>query len=180
MHLIFQEDSDKDSPLHNAVHGDNVAIAQLLIEKGAKVDVKNENGDTPLQLALKDGHEKLFMLMLKHGGKEEKLSSFRFPEGFEFSIGLDPGVLEEYITHNCIKIDNKKNTMKLNFSAFQEEQEEVETDDEEDDNQPNSIEMSALQTDASQNNDLEGGTPKKLATKARECNEDFLHFLECS
>ena len=46
MLLIFQEDSDKDSPLHNAVHGDNLAIAQLLIEKGAKVDVKNENGDT--------------------------------------------------------------------------------------------------------------------------------------
>uniref|UniRef100_A0A7S2PQG5 Uncharacterized protein n=1 Tax=Leptocylindrus danicus TaxID=163516 RepID=A0A7S2PQG5_9STRA len=39
------QDSDGDTPLH---HCDAVEAAQLLIERGASVDVKNNAGETPL------------------------------------------------------------------------------------------------------------------------------------
>jgi hypothetical protein len=60
----------KRTPLHSAVYFTNLEVAQKLIEYGANIDVRDENGDTPLYLAsggvrLKD--LTVVRLLLEHG-----------------------------------------------------------------------------------------------------------------
>ena len=46
-------------PLISAVSNKNVRLTKLLIEHGAKKDIKNENGETPLIIAQKKGFENI-------------------------------------------------------------------------------------------------------------------------
>ena len=41
----------RSTPLHEAVFNDDVELAYLLVSKGAKVDAKDDGGDTPLDMA---------------------------------------------------------------------------------------------------------------------------------
>ena len=58
---------DGNTPMHML---NPVAAAQILIDSGADVNAKNEKGATPLDLAIKDGYEKMVELLRKHGAKE--------------------------------------------------------------------------------------------------------------
>jgi hypothetical protein len=53
-------------PLHYASHS-YVDIMKLLIENGADVNVRDENGKTPLHIAAFVGYEPGVRLLLKHG-----------------------------------------------------------------------------------------------------------------
>jgi len=54
---VFRERTNKD-------------IFELLITKGAKVDVKNAWGHTALSLAEEQGHTSIVEFLRKHGAKE--------------------------------------------------------------------------------------------------------------
>lgn len=45
------DDKTGNTPLHHASAYKNIALANLLLEKGAEADIKNKNGQTPLDLA---------------------------------------------------------------------------------------------------------------------------------
>jgi ankyrin repeat protein len=49
--------------------GGHMKIAELLIAKGADVDAKNVDGETPLDLAISRKHPETADLLRKHGGK---------------------------------------------------------------------------------------------------------------
>lgn len=44
-------------PLHSAVHRANLALVKLLVENGASVNLKMDNGDQPIDIARREGHE---------------------------------------------------------------------------------------------------------------------------
>ncbi|KAF9022927.1 hypothetical protein BDZ89DRAFT_1070280 [Hymenopellis radicata] len=51
------------TPLHRAAdRGDDVAVKRLL-ERGAKIDVKDQDGMTPLDVAIELGHEEVIQLL---------------------------------------------------------------------------------------------------------------------
>ena len=60
------------TPLHYAAWKGHKEIAELLIAKGADVNVKDEDGDTPLDYAITFKRTELADLLRKHGGKTKK------------------------------------------------------------------------------------------------------------
>jgi ankyrin repeat protein len=44
-------------------------VVVSLIEKGADINAKNKDGETPLDLALRQGHKEIVELLRKHGAK---------------------------------------------------------------------------------------------------------------
>ena len=59
--------ADGMTALHWATHHDQVELAKLLVDKEARVDVKNRYGVTPLSLACQNGNEELVKLLLSAG-----------------------------------------------------------------------------------------------------------------
>ncbi len=51
---VWTKDKDGWTPLHYASRNNSIEIAELLIEKGADVEAKNEWGNTPLDWARSD------------------------------------------------------------------------------------------------------------------------------
>jgi ankyrin repeat protein len=61
-------DNSKFTPLLNAVHARQIPIVELLIERGAKIEVKCFMGlRTPLRLAAEHGDEEMVKVLLGHG-----------------------------------------------------------------------------------------------------------------
>lgn len=50
-------------------------IAELLIRKGADINVANDFGKTALHLAAQKGHDKIAELLVKHGANVHSLDS---------------------------------------------------------------------------------------------------------
>lgn len=64
------EEVDGWAPLHYAANGDSTRhheVAEVLLEAGADVDIKNGEGETPLHLAAARGNEQMVDVLLKHG-----------------------------------------------------------------------------------------------------------------
>ena len=55
---------------HNE-HVPRCELVQLLIESKADIDVRNNEGRTPLEEASVKGHEGVIQLLLKYGGEED-------------------------------------------------------------------------------------------------------------
>ncbi|MDF3048328.1 MAG: uncharacterized protein K0R73_1446 [Candidatus Midichloriaceae bacterium] len=55
---------DGSTPLHIAVRCVDFEIAKVLLESGAKIDVKNLAGDTPLDIATQEGNLKMIKLLI--------------------------------------------------------------------------------------------------------------------
>jgi len=72
--LIHMRNRRRETPLHVAVRHDHVMICEQLLAYGARVNVGNHLGFTPLALALHYGHSRTFWLLIRHGG------SFRVEE----------------------------------------------------------------------------------------------------
>ncbi|MEO0469970.1 MAG: ankyrin repeat domain-containing protein, partial [Bacteroidota bacterium] len=58
-----------------AVAGKKMKTIQLMVDQGAKVDVSNEKGDTPLSLAAKNSDKKVMRLLLDNAGKRTDASA---------------------------------------------------------------------------------------------------------
>jgi ankyrin repeat protein len=75
-------DAEGNSQLHNVAKWGDLKEVRLLIEKGAKVDIQNKNGETPLFLAAaikeKQGSDTVDFL-LKHGADAKINSDGRSP-----------------------------------------------------------------------------------------------------
>jgi ankyrin repeat protein len=54
------------TPLHEAAYHGNVDLAQLLITKGAEINAKDQNGNTPLDIAAQNGHKDIVELLRQH------------------------------------------------------------------------------------------------------------------
>jgi len=48
---IDAQDGDNDTPLLNAIRNSNLEIAEILTRSGAKLNLKNKHGESPLELA---------------------------------------------------------------------------------------------------------------------------------
>jgi ankyrin repeat protein len=55
------------TPLHAAARTGQKKAVELLIDKGADLNAKNENGVTPLQMASQNGHRSIVELLQKPG-----------------------------------------------------------------------------------------------------------------
>lgn len=60
----------KVAPLHSAAASKNVKIAKMLIEAGADVNAKQQEGFTPLHSAAHNGDLEMAELLLKNGSKK--------------------------------------------------------------------------------------------------------------
>ncbi len=54
------------TPLHQACKNGKLGVAQILIEKGADINVRESNGKTPLYLACEKGHTQLVSLLIDY------------------------------------------------------------------------------------------------------------------
>lgn len=58
-------------PIHSAAAGNYTDIARMLVENGARVNVKQQAGATPLHSAAQNGNLDLLILLLEHGAETE-------------------------------------------------------------------------------------------------------------
>ena len=104
--------------LHKAVEAGHLNIVKILIDRmeRGEIDQPDNKGYSPVQLAMEKGHEQIFLLLLERGARFTTHTS----EGKSLDC-FNPTILEEYFnkSNNCIKIDNNRNTMELNFRIFQ-------------------------------------------------------------
>ncbi|MCK9858566.1 ankyrin repeat domain-containing protein [Paenibacillus sp. ATY16] len=61
-------DSNGHTCLHSAAfHDDNLEMIRLLMEHGADINASADGGDTPLSLAIQQGHENVASLLREYG-----------------------------------------------------------------------------------------------------------------
>lgn len=60
-----EKDKDGDSALHEAAYWNCIATARILINAGAKKNVKNNNKETPLDIATQRGSKDIAALLKK-------------------------------------------------------------------------------------------------------------------
>jgi ankyrin repeat protein len=51
------------TPLHDAVSGNHFETAKVLVDAGAKTDIKGHDGKTPLDIAQENGSQDLVKLL---------------------------------------------------------------------------------------------------------------------
>jgi ankyrin repeat protein len=56
--------------LHRAALMGHRAVTEWLLSKGAAVNMPDSKGETPLRLALAEGHVDVIKLLREHGGHE--------------------------------------------------------------------------------------------------------------
>ena len=64
--VIDAPDCDSETVLHMAVRWGDTQAVQFLLEHGADVNVRNKDGQTPVQIALKSGYQDIVELMSKY------------------------------------------------------------------------------------------------------------------
>jgi ankyrin repeat protein len=71
------KDNDGNTPLHLAIIKDAIKILRLLLQKGAKTEIRNNKEETPMQLARNRKRIEIYE-MLKNNNKCE-ISNFKAP-----------------------------------------------------------------------------------------------------
>jgi ankyrin repeat protein len=56
------------SNLHVAAYDGNIAVIELLLDRGAEVNAKNDRGETPRSIAADKGHTDAVVIFKFHGG----------------------------------------------------------------------------------------------------------------
>lgn len=68
---LLEKGAYKNTPLHLASARGHIGIAKILIEKGAKIEAKDNYGNTPLHLAAKHGHTGTAKMLIEKGAEIE-------------------------------------------------------------------------------------------------------------
>ena len=58
---------DGRTPLYVASHQGHKEVVEVLINKGAAMDLGNKNGETPLYIASQEGKKKVVELLIRKG-----------------------------------------------------------------------------------------------------------------
>ena len=74
--MLNAQNSSSRSGFFLACKYGHVHIALKLLEKGASVDTKDENGDTPLHFAVREGNEAVVRMLLEAGADVESKAIF--------------------------------------------------------------------------------------------------------
>ena len=61
------------NPLFSAVFNGHIEVAKYLLENGGLVNIKDINGDTPLDWAISKNNMELDLLLRKYGGKTSRM-----------------------------------------------------------------------------------------------------------
>lgn len=67
--LVMELDEEDGALIHLAQHHDNPAIAQLLLDYDADIDLINQDGWTALMMAINDGRTHLAQFLAKRGAR---------------------------------------------------------------------------------------------------------------
>jgi len=103
-------DRAKETALFYAARKKNPLFAQLLLERGARVDVGNKHGTTPLMRASEDVNVETIKLLLLHGANINAVNSFNSNALHVFIYSLDNG----HSGYGCYRLDQKhKETLQL-------------------------------------------------------------------
>lgn len=87
------EDSEKQRPLHLAGYHDAVRVAELLIGRGAEIDMRESNyGNTPLDCAVYSQHPRMIELLARHSRDIWNLVYIGQVERLREMIGAEPGL----------------------------------------------------------------------------------------
>jgi ankyrin repeat protein len=77
-------------PLHSAAAGNHTDIARMLVENGAKVNVKQQAGSTPLHSAAQTGNLELLILLLENGAQTDvRMEGGKLPADLAKEKGFD-------------------------------------------------------------------------------------------
>ncbi|MBC7401401.1 MAG: ankyrin repeat domain-containing protein [Mucilaginibacter sp.] len=77
-------------PLHSAAAGNYTDIARMLVENGAKVNVKQQAGSTPLHSAAQTGNLELLILLLENGAQTDvRMEGGKLPADLAREKGFD-------------------------------------------------------------------------------------------
>lgn len=77
-------------PLHSAAAGNYTQTAQMLIENGAEVNIKQQAGSTPLHSAAQNGNLELLILLLEYGARTDiRMEGGKLPADLAREKGYD-------------------------------------------------------------------------------------------
>ena len=65
--LIRARECDRSTLLHDAVEHEETAMADFLLDRGARVDARTRSGLTPLHIAAQNGDLATIGILLRHG-----------------------------------------------------------------------------------------------------------------
>jgi ankyrin repeat protein/Tol biopolymer transport system component len=75
--LVEARDGDGDTPLHYAAYGQDVALVNYLIDKGAKIDLAGAQAKTPLHIAASNDRREIVGALLKRGAALETRDDYQ-------------------------------------------------------------------------------------------------------
>jgi ankyrin repeat protein len=77
-------------PLHSATAGNYTDIARMLVENGAKVNIKQQAGVTPLHSAAQNGNLDLLIMLLENGAQVDiRMEGGKLPADLAREKGFD-------------------------------------------------------------------------------------------
>jgi uncharacterized protein len=77
-------------PIHSAAAGNYTDIARMLVENGARVNVKQQAGTTPLHSAAQNGNLELLILLLENGAETNtRMEGGKLPADLAKEKGFD-------------------------------------------------------------------------------------------
>ena len=102
-----------ETPLHNAAYKGHKDVVQLLMERGAELNIQRQHGFTPLHDAVQARHTDIVQLLLDRGAEPKKVY---FMGGTPLCIGGTPLCRANKMDDMDIAYLLKENKGKLNKS----------------------------------------------------------------
>lgn len=104
-----RESDTLDGPLQVASQYDNQDIVSLLLEKGADVNSKDYQGNTPLILAASGGHTELVQLLLEEGADIQAKNNLGWTALMQAAVYRHPETMKFLLSKGAIARDKAEN-----------------------------------------------------------------------